>query len=516
MATGTLPPTTTAPPAAEIRDRERVIHRQLGRTSFQVRLVDLASNLAILLVGVLAFVMLAALIDHWVVGLGTVGRMLALLLLIGGVAWYVITQIGPLVIRSINPTYAARTIEEATPTLKNSLINFLLLRQNRRGVREVIYDAVEAKAAADIATVPVEATVDRTKLIRAGYVLCGAMALVAAYKILSPKDPFQTAARVAMPWADIARPSRVTISDVTPGNAEVYHGQVVEVSAELHGVREGDPVTLLVTTEDGQTVDRPVPMSPGLGGLRFVCQLPPRDDQADRGSTSGMQQDLSYRIVAGDAETATYELTVVAAPTIVVERLEYQYPAYTKKSPLTVEQQGDVQGLEGTKVTVRASANQPIKSAWIEFDPGVKGQPTERMPLVAEGTRARGTMVLRLKPDRATAWHTAYQVRFANERGDESEQPILHKLEVIRDLPPEVQLLAPQQMRIEVPEDGAAKVEVRGVDPDFGLSSLRIEGALKGQPHVKLELLKPAEGQPPQAMVLTELRPRAARAQGGR
>src|SRR4029453_11990340 len=201
MATGTIPPTTAPPPTAQMRDRERVIHRQLGRTSFHVRLVDLASSLAILLVGVLAFILLVALVDHWVVGLGIVGRTLALALLVGGGAWFPFPQIGPLVIKTINPTYAARTIEEATPTLKNSLINFLLLRQDRRAVRGVIYDAVEAKAAADIATVPVEATVDRTRLIRAGYVLCGAMAIVAAYKIFSPKDPFQTAARVALPWA---------------------------------------------------------------------------------------------------------------------------------------------------------------------------------------------------------------------------------------------------------------------------------------------------------------------------
>ena len=63
MATGTVP-STAAPPAGEIREQERVIHRQLGRTSFHVRLVDLASSVAILLVGVLTFAMLAALIDH--------------------------------------------------------------------------------------------------------------------------------------------------------------------------------------------------------------------------------------------------------------------------------------------------------------------------------------------------------------------------------------------------------------------------------------------------------------------
>ena len=105
-------------------------------------------------------------------------------------------------------------------------------------VREVVFQAVEQKAATDIAAVPVESTVDRSRLIRAGYVLCGVMALFAAYKILSPKDPSQSVARGLAPWADIARPSRVSISDVQPGSAEVYLGQTQPISAIVSGNRE--------------------------------------------------------------------------------------------------------------------------------------------------------------------------------------------------------------------------------------------------------------------------------------
>ena len=79
--------------------------------------------------------------------------------------------------------------------------------------------------------------------------------------------------------------------------------------------------------------------------------------------------------------------------------------------------------------------------------------------------------MLQLKPDRQPPWHATYQVRFYNERGQASQQPILHKIEVIRDLPPEVQILQPQRLRVEVPEDGEQTIEVRAVDPDFGLSA---------------------------------------------
>jgi collagen type III alpha len=107
-------------------------------------------------------------------------------------------------------------------------------------------------------------------------VLCGIMAVIAAYKILSPKDPFQTAARVLVPWADIARPSRVQIAEVQPGSTEVYYGQTVPISATLRGVREGDAVNVLYTTADGQAINRPVPMKLAAGD-RYEGTLPPAD-----------------------------------------------------------------------------------------------------------------------------------------------------------------------------------------------------------------------------------------------
>src|SRR6185437_2324595 len=100
-------------------------------------------------------------------------------------------------------------------------------------------------------------------------------------------------------------------------------------------------------------------------------------------------------------------------------------------------------------VTVYAVANQPIKSAWIEFDPSEKEAAPEIVPLAAEGQQARGTITLLLKGDRQTPWRGTYQVRFYNERGQRSQQPILHKIEVLRDLPPEVQLLKPERLRVE-------------------------------------------------------------------
>ena len=135
----------------------------------------------------------------------------------------------------------------------------------------------------------------------------------------------------------------------------------VSARISVHGVGDPDPVTLHYTTADGQVIDGAVPLAASKDGLRYECQLPPSGD--------GVRQDLVYRITAGDTLTPDYKLTVLPAPTILVERIDYTFPAYTARPKQTVTRHGDIIALEGTRVTIFAKANQPIKKADIEFDP---------------------------------------------------------------------------------------------------------------------------------------------------
>src|SRR5205085_1108959 len=76
MATGTVQPVTLPPPPpipGESKERERIIQRQLARTSWQLRLIDLASGIATWIIGVLVLFIVCALVDH-LAGLGAVGR----------------------------------------------------------------------------------------------------------------------------------------------------------------------------------------------------------------------------------------------------------------------------------------------------------------------------------------------------------------------------------------------------------------------------------------------------------
>jgi hypothetical protein len=472
-----------------------------------VKWIEAGSQLLTLLIGTLVFFLLAALIDHWIMPLGWFGRWTLLIGYLAGCGWFLATRVVPIVIREVNPAYSARVIEEATPTLKNSLINFLFLKQDQAGVKQAVLDAMQHRAAADISTIEVDTAIDRTPLIRLGYVMCGVMAVVALYKIVSPKDPFQTVARVVAPWADLARPSRVVIHEVTPGHTSVYLGSQVEVTADVQGVRGNDEVRLIYSTADGQVVDRAIVMKAAEGGRRYSATLPAADDSTEASSSrrpTGLQQGVQYHIEAGDALSSIYEIRVRMAPTIAVEKADLNFAPYTRR-PMQTQETGEISALEGTRVTIHARANQPIKSAFLEFDPR-PGSAAETLPLTVDGQDATGTFVLQLKPDRATPWRESYQVRFINDQGEVSEQPVIHKLQVQADLPPEVQILAPVQSRVDVAEDGQLTIEVRGVDPDFALTRLLVTGKTKDKPQFEQSLLPPGDA-PSQATGKYEFRP---------
>lgn len=489
MATVETPPAPPVPQPPRQR-RERVIaygdfiEGKLSKTRQQVKSTEIFARLATLGIGVLGLLLAAAIIDHWVSPLGTAMRWLFLLALVGGSAWYFITAVLPFFRRAINPVYAARTIEEHAPALKNSLVNLLLLRNHGHEISRPVLEHVEQQAATRLTQVQAEDAVDRSRLIRLGYVLLAVAAACAIYKLISPKDPFQTFRRVVAPWSGVAAPTVVQIVDVRPGDTSVFTDGFVEVEATVRGLRGDDSVTLYYSTDDGRVVDQAIAMqSPDRDDV-YRCALP--------GGSDGLQQSVHYRIVAGDDQSPTYRVIVNVPPAIAVTRLDYEFPTYTGLEPQVIEKRGDVTALEGTKITITAEANQDIAadSAFLDFN----GDGTLDLPMAVEGKTARVSFTLR-----ADAGYANYQLRFTNAQRHENPQPVRHKIQVVVDQSPEVEIVSPDKKEVELPLNGELKIQVAAADRDFRLRqvSLAAENAKSaGSLIVNEDLLNaPAPGQ---------------------
>ena len=203
-----------------------------------------------------------------------------------------------------------------------------------------------------------------------------------------------------------------------------------------------------------------------------------------------------------------------AAPTVSASRrlLPSAWYVWTWISRLTPgsravrrTNEGDLRAVEGTRVTVHARANYPIRSAAVEFDPGPGGEEpassNPRLPMEMRDTEAWRDWTLELRSDRQTPQHASYQISFVTAKGQASENPIVHGLEVIPDLAPEVEVLTPNRDRVDVPQDGRQRIEIRGVDPDFGLRTVRLRAAVAGDDLLNETLLEDAEGRIGQVVV---------------
>jgi len=461
---------------------EKYIDDELRKTRRQVRLVDLTWGALALLVGTLVYLFAVALIDQWVVtgGMGTVARTVALAIYLGGAIGWTAWAVAPLLFRKINPVYAAKAIDQSRPSLKNGLVNFLMLRGQTSGISPAVFAQIEKQAATGLSQTPLENAVDRSHLLKLAYVLLGTVAVLAIYKIASPKDPIRSVRRVLAPWADIAPPTRVRILDVEPGPAKAFHDHFVKVTAEITGLRRDEQPQVFYSTADGQLVAQSVPMNLPSGDHRHAAELPP--------SQGGLQQDMEYWIVAGDTETAHYPIRVLTTPSIIVEKIEYRYPRYTEVAPETVARQGDISAIEGTEVVITATANEDIKSAHVDFE----CDGSRDLAMAISGHTATVAFPLTLNKGTSDAEHASYQIRFVTTDGDENPQPVRHKIDVIKDRPPEITFTEPVAADDKVQtiqQDQALNLVIHAADPDYKLSDVRVVAEVNGKPLVSKALM---------------------------
>lgn len=439
--------TASARQAAKVKG---YVNQQLEKTRKQVKTIDFISGALVLVAFTIGFLLFAAMVDAWIWPLTPLGRWAFLLIWLGSCLGYTVISIVPLLMKRINPDYAAKMIEEAKPSFSNSLMNYVSLRKRPEGIRPAVLDAVSRQAATDLASVPGDAAVDQSKMIRIGFVLVGLTLLAVSYKILSPKDPLSTVARIFAPASDIAKPAVVTIEEVLPGDVEIFFGESLEVVARISGRHQPEDVKLVYSTIDGQMVDQSLSM------------VPADDPRTYKGTIvmpgGGVQASLQYRVVAKDGVSRDYVVTVRPNPTIAIESLLFDPPDYTGLASRTLMGVGDIDAIEGTLVTINAVANLPIKSAEVELLNEVVNLPEDAelaydkrfVPAVGskyimevDGKNATQSILVKLDANREKPFATHYRLKFTSTDGNRNSRPNVYPIRVTPDLAPMSKLKTP-------------------------------------------------------------------------
>ena len=468
-------PSTANGQAGKI-SRETLLN-YLVQAAKTMRRVELGIGIAGWLCTIVVFLLTVILIDHWLWPLNTFARFAVLFFLIAWSAWWIPRRILPLLFQSIHPEHAARKIESQFPEMKESLISWLQLSTSENTAPKGVLAVVGRFAVRNLGGQDSSNIVDSANLIRIAALLFGFLLTGTVYLFVSPKSGTTSLSRMLMPWANIAPAARVRILNVAPGDTTITQGTNVPIAVTVRGMHKGDSVSLRYDLSDGQQVGQLLKMNEELEGINY---------RLDFGkSFGGIHQPLQYWIQAGDATAGPFSLRVQVVPIVAIDRLEYDYPAYTKLKSRSIQQDGTIEAPEGTRVRLFAHANQPMAKSRLEFDPvidnGLFLGASQILDLETQETQLNGSWMLQLDKKKSNPSLSTYRVKATNSLGESNGDPVIYKIKVIGDLAPEVRLQSDLQASVDVAIDGSIDIEMRAVDPDYGLISLSATGKLMGK-----------------------------------
>ncbi len=436
-------PEEHAPDAHHYVDYEEYVDFQLEKTRSSIKLNDIFTTLTALAVLVIGYLLAFVVLDQWVLegGFGYAARVGLLSLLTVGVLGILTWRVLLPIVRQVHPLYAAGVIERSDPKLKSNLVNFVDVRQSNAPSAPVVLKAMEKRAAVELSQIDVEEAVDRRPLLRIAYALLAIVVVSAIYIIASPKDAFVSVWRALLPTAAIEAATETMITNVTPGDKNVPARADVPVEAEVRG-KDADRVQILYTTADHKFVDEAVKMSPIEGTPhRYRGKLV--GDNA-----RGLLQNLTYRIVAGDARTPDFAINVIQPPSARVDEVHYVFAKYMELEDKTIPG-GHIDGWEGATVTVNATANVPVKSATIvrtdTDDPMAQGE--ETFMKVTDGTKLSAEWKLEFRSDGTFAHY--YHIWVITAKDETDPDPTQYTIFIRNDQPPRGRPAGPECQRID-------------------------------------------------------------------
>lgn len=154
--------------------------------------------------------------------------------------------------------------------------------------------------------------------------------------------------------------SRLKIS-VTPEGSEVIYGGQVEIRATVSG-KPVDKLWLVAKS--------------GTNEVRTGMFLAP--DRSHFQTLSNLREPATYFVTDGQARSKRFSIQIRRVPEITLVEIAAEFPSYTSTAPRTNRLGNESMSFpEGTRVTVRATSNRPLKSGTLSITPVFGGAASE-------------------------------------------------------------------------------------------------------------------------------------------
>ena len=363
--------------------------------------------------------------------------------------------------RKVVDEQVALYIEEHEPSLQEELVSALEFahkgldgsEEERSGTSPRLVEKLLESAMLNCQAIDYGSSIERRGLRRFS-ALVGATAVAGMLAILLSPAFLQHGALVLfLPWkgAAIANPYGIQVS---PGNVTVARGADQEILATLVGFAT-ERTELSIRRGDGGSWERwPMPSYGEPTEKAFMIL--------------DLQERSEYFVEAEGVRSPLFRIEVVDLPYVDRMDLEYHFPAYSKLSPLTVKDGGDIAALRGTEVLLDITPTVPVEAGAIRVE--AEGD-DEILALERTG---EGHLVGRLDVGR----DTFYRIELLGPDGEMLPASPDYAIEVLEDQPPVISFEEPgRDTRASKVEEVFAEVRV---EDDYGIRSVELVYSVNG------------------------------------
>jgi hypothetical protein len=453
---------------------ETLVETRLAQARGRIRALDLTAAFLGFLIATMAFGLVMALLDRWF-NLSTLIRQIAFCVYGVAALAYLGRVIAWPLFRRVNPYYAALQVEHTLPAAKNSVVNWLDLRQ--QNLPPAIRGAVSHRAAVDISHADLDEAVSPRRALWLGGAAVGLFLAVLAMALFGPG-----LGRVVQPFSPSNR-TEITVVKPEGGNATVSVGRAVSFEVSVQG-RRPDSLRFLYRYEQSVPYEER-PMELGDSSGQWVITMPAFE----------VRNGFWYKVAGGDAETEEYRVQVRPTPLITGFEMTYHHRPYTHLPDVSSDDP-NLKGLRGTKVQVLARTNRKIRF----HESGLVFADTTKDSIHAEpvpGNPQAMQFQLILEKD------GSYQIHFTSDEGEKSTDPISYSIKVQPDNPPGVVLTKPEQEMISLPVNEILSLEGFASD-DFGVTGFVLRMQTNPKDGAPKEPLPPKPYRPGKSLRLAD------------
>ena len=375
--------------------------------------------------------------------------------------WVLYRRVLKPILFKVQPLYVAHEIERHLPGCKNSLINWLDLRESN--LPAAVKIAVANRALRDLEGVePAELVRDHAPASQVKWVL-GASAVAVVLLIATVKgNTLNRLAEALMPFdgSGLFRRTQISLLEPKAGNGSIRLGQDCQIRVMLQGElpAEGSDQAPALHFRHQEGVEP-----------QTILFLPDKDPDGRSVWSAVVHRDqvlqgFWYWVTAGDAKTATYRMDVRLDAFLEKLEAEISPPAYLARKPYPAENL-DLSVISGTTITLQGTASQDLDRVAVLFqrEQG-QGKPDRILGKVSpENPRS----LIAALP---AVSNGTYSLELTTREGDVAITPP-HGLKVTPDNPPAIQLVSPTTDAVQVRIQDKLDLQIEATD-DNGLASL--------------------------------------------